>query len=59
MQMLINGFGDDVAIEPTNEHRLIVQQIKIVDEEGNLKNVYPSKTDLQFDESANIHVERE
>lgn len=61
--MLLAGLG--VSNEPSASdeqpsiQELVVQQIKITDAEGNLKNVYPSKTDLQFDESANIVVERE
>ncbi|KAF5288704.1 hypothetical protein FQR65_LT11969 [Abscondita terminalis] len=37
---------------------LTIQQVKNVDVEGNLKNVYPSRTDLAFEDS-NILIERE
>lgn len=52
-----DGTADGAGLDVRNE--LIVQQIKITDLEGNLKTVYPSKNDLNFDETANIFVERE
>lgn len=36
---------------------LSLEQVKVVDEEGNLRNVFPSKVDLQLGEG--IHVQRE
>lgn len=56
-EMLLAGFGN--SAEPADHHQLLVQQVKSTDAEGNLRAVYPSKTDLNFDESANIFVERE
>lgn len=54
-EMLMANFG----ASSTEEHRsLIVQQVKITDPEGNLRSVYPSKTDLQFEGQA-ISVQRE
>lgn len=64
------GFGGlqvtsdaEITVESTNEqpikNQLIVQQIKITDVDGNLRAVYPSKTDLQFDENLSIIVERD
>lgn len=38
---------------------LIVQQVKNVDIDGNMKSVYPSRVDLAFDDHASIVVERE
>lgn len=38
---------------------LTVEQLRIVDVEGNLKSVYPSKTDLNFDSAANIAIIRD
>lgn len=59
----IGGSSDadkaDDGAERVARNQLIVQQIKITDLDGNLKNVYPSKTDLNFDEAASIFVERE
>ncbi|XP_068623611.1 leucine-rich repeat-containing protein 47-like [Battus philenor] len=55
-ECLLLGIGD----EPTGSndfHTLTVQQVKIVDTEGNLKSVYPSRTDCVFDGS-NIKVYR-
>lgn len=35
---------------------LHLEQVKVVDEEGNLRNVYPSKVDLQLE---GVHIQRE
>jgi len=54
-EMLINGF---TTKQQPNE--LLVQQIKVIDIDGNLKNVYPSKVDLvDFEENFSINVVRE
>lgn len=45
--------------ETLGGNQLILQQIKIVDVEGNLRTVYPSKTDLFYDEKYQITVQRE
>lgn len=66
-QMLLAGFGRmdgdseaNAESSPGVRNQLVVEQIKITDLDGNLKAVYPSKTDLvNFDESASIYVERE
>lgn len=63
-EMLLAGFGvmENVASseeETTVLNALNVQQIKITDLDGNLKTVYPNKTDLHFDETSNISVDRE
>lgn len=62
-EMLLAGFGTtkDEANEPDQPktHQLLVQQVKSVDPDGNLRAVYPSKADLNFDESAHIFIERE
>lgn len=39
-------------------HTLTVQQVRVVDKEGNLKVVYPSRTDLNFEDNT-ISVIRE
>lgn len=60
-EMLIGGFGaesDDVT-EANIQNMLHVQQIKVTDCEGNLRRVYPSKADLEFEDDAAILVERE
>lgn len=61
--MLLAGFGilenTDSNEENTILNLLNVQQIKITDLDGNLRTVYPSKTDLQFDEATNISIDRE
>lgn len=38
---------------------LTVEQVKVIDEEANLKVIYPAKTDLQFEGSNRIAVKRE
>ena len=48
--------GADAEVQ---KNQLIVQQVKITDLDGNLKAVFPSKTDLQFDENLSILVDRE
>lgn len=62
-EMLLAGFGKQAQLSEDDEddivNQLTVQQVKITDPEGNLKTVYPSKTDLYFDESANILIERD
>lgn len=66
-EMLLAGLGDtsDGGSDGVADdglvlrHKLIVQQIKTTDLDGNLKTVFPSKTDLNFDENASIFVERE
>ncbi|XP_054712764.1 leucine-rich repeat-containing protein 47-like [Uloborus diversus] len=52
VEMLKLGLGDKNQKEiddDTQKNTLSVQQIKVVDEEGQLKVVYPSRTDIQFD----------
>ncbi|CAN7986576.1 unnamed protein product [Ixodes hexagonus] len=47
------GLGDEEVCQDDGSgeasHRMVVEKVKIVDREGNLKVVYPSKTDLQCD----------
>ncbi|CAL1297099.1 unnamed protein product [Larinioides sclopetarius] len=55
MEMLKLGLGnqDNGSVNgeesETQRNTLAVQQIKVVDEEGQLKVVYPSRTDIQMD----------
>jgi len=62
-EMLLSGFGVMENVDSSEENLILnllnVQQIKISDLDGNLRTVYPSKTDLHFDESSNISIERE
>ncbi|XP_022120022.2 leucine-rich repeat-containing protein 47-like [Pieris rapae] len=48
-ECLMLGIGDE---ENSPYHTLTVQQVKVVDLEGNLKSVYPSRTDCVFDEAS-------
>ncbi len=51
--------SDDEDEEEMARKQLKVEQVKVVDAEGNMKVVYPSKTDLAFaNEAANIRVIR-
>lgn len=62
-EMLLAGLGTTADAEAESDQpplkQLTVQQVKSTDIEGNLRTVYPSKTDLQFDESTNIQIDRE
>lgn len=59
MSMLIDGFGVENSSEENIANVLHLKQIKIVDEEGNLRRVYPSKTDLEFGDNEHILIDRE
>lgn len=52
---------DAVVKEMVNlfEKDIVVQQVKSIDVEGNLKCVYPSRTDLLFSYDSVIKVVRE
>lgn len=62
MEMLKLGLGEgEEEVKGVAEgelKQLKVEQMKIVDEDGNLKVIYPSKTDLVFEGVKNIVVER-
>ena len=53
---------DDNSTTATNtrqlRHKLILQQVKIVDMKGGLKCVYPSRVDLTFNDSIKYQVTR-
>uniref|UniRef100_A0A4W5KRX6 Leucine rich repeat containing 47 n=1 Tax=Hucho hucho TaxID=62062 RepID=A0A4W5KRX6_9TELE len=46
-----------VGLNPTLQ-KLVIQQVRTVDPDGNLKVVYPSKTDLSTDSSSKITIAR-
>ncbi|XP_028174683.1 leucine-rich repeat-containing protein 47-like isoform X1 [Ostrinia furnacalis] len=54
-EALLLGIGDS---QESGYHTLTVQQVKIVDLEGNLKSVYPSRTDCGFEDSTDVKVYR-
>lgn len=62
-EFLLLGIGDDPAKAEAEAkaqgacHSLTIQQVRVVDLEGNLKTVYPSRTDCVY-EGANIKVLR-
>ncbi|XP_050668409.1 leucine-rich repeat-containing protein 47-like [Leptidea sinapis] len=54
-ECLLLGIADEE--ENSKYHTITVQQVKVVDMEGNLKSVYPSRTDCAY-EGSNIKVYR-
>ncbi|KZC10612.1 Leucine-rich repeat-containing protein 47 [Dufourea novaeangliae] len=58
-ELVTLGFGCPSEEEnTTNYHNLVVEQIKVVDMEGNMKLLYPSRADLNFEGNL-INVLRE
>ncbi|XP_055312336.1 leucine-rich repeat-containing protein 47-like [Sitodiplosis mosellana] len=58
--MLLAGLGASQNDScDTTSKTLDIRQVKVTDAEGNLRRVYPAKSDLVIDESENIGVERE
>ncbi|XP_053617390.1 leucine-rich repeat-containing protein 47-like [Plodia interpunctella] len=55
-ETLLLGLGDTDPDQ--GYHSLTVQQVQVVDPEGNLKSVYPSRTDCVYENSSNIKVYR-
>lgn len=41
------------------ESNLTVKQVKVLDTEGNLKSVYPSKTDLIYEDNVSLKIVRQ
>lgn len=58
--MLIAGLGTSQnSSSDTTLNSLDIRQVKVTDFEGNLRRVYPAKSDLVFGENENFIVERE
>lgn len=58
-EIVILGLGCTPESNETEEfHKLIVEQVKVVDSEGNMKQVYPCRTDLNFEDNS-IAINRE
>lgn len=58
--MLQSGLGaSQNASSDTTIATLDIRQVKITDAEGNLRRVYPAKSDLIINEYDNIAVDRE
>jgi len=50
-ELIVLGLTDSAEPKDTNKcNNLIVEQVKVVDIQGNLKLVYPSRADLNFSE---------
>lgn len=45
-----------VGFSAENPNKMCLEQVKVVDDEGNLRNVYPSKVDLQLE---GVQIQRE
>ncbi|XP_071558811.1 leucine-rich repeat-containing protein 47 [Temnothorax nylanderi] len=58
--LIVSGLAESAEPKDTDNkyNNLIVQQVKVVDTEGNLKLVYPSRADLNFSEQL-VAVSRE
>lgn len=57
-ELVIQGLGCETNSDGNKFHEIHVEQVKIVDLEGNMKSVYPSRTDANY-EDGNIVVLRE
>ncbi|CAG9791261.1 unnamed protein product [Diatraea saccharalis] len=57
-ECLMLGIGDNPDEPDVTYHSLTVQQMKVVDLEGNLKSVYPSRTDCVYEDCNDIKVFR-
>lgn len=58
-ELIVSGLADSAEPKDTDKYNnLIVQQVKVVDTQGNLKLVYPSRADLNFSEQL-VVVSRE
>ena len=58
-EMLLLELGSKAEEDEGDGYRqLKVEQMKLEDAEGNMKVVYPSKLDLEFEEAAKIKVIR-
>lgn len=58
--MLQSGLGTSQnASSDSTINTLDVRQVKVTDAEGNLRRVYPAKTDLVVSDTENIAVDRE
>ncbi|XP_012266758.2 leucine-rich repeat-containing protein 47-like [Athalia rosae] len=58
-ELVMLGLGCSAETEKSeNYHNLLVEQIKVVDLEGNMKVVYPSRSDLIYDDN-NVTIVRE
>ncbi|XP_001606500.1 leucine-rich repeat-containing protein 47 isoform X1 [Nasonia vitripennis] len=49
-ELVVQGLGCEASTTENKFHELHVEQIKIVDLEGNMKSVYPSRTDAVYED---------
>lgn len=57
-ELVISGLADSSDEKDTHKCNLFVEQVKVVDTEGNLKLLYPSRADLKL-ENFSVSVLRE
>lgn len=59
-ELIVSGLTDSAESKDTDNkcNNMIVQQVKVVDIQGNLKLVYPSRADLNLSEQL-VVVSRE
>lgn len=59
-EVIISGLTDSLQLEDIDKcNSLLVEQVKVVDFEGNLKLIYPSRADLNFPVEHSISVLRD
>jgi len=54
-ELIISGLTNSEEQKDTDKlthNSLLVEQVKVVDNEGNLKLIYPSRADLNIDEQS-------
>ena len=55
-ELVTQGLGCTKKSEENNFYELLVEQVKIVDFEGNLKSVYPSRVDAQYEDNSIVVI---
>lgn len=53
-ELITQGLCTSTENSNQSGHNLEVEQVKVVDMEGNLKHIYPSRVDLNFDDKIKV-----
>ncbi|KAH0554773.1 leucine-rich repeat-containing protein 47-like [Cotesia glomerata] len=53
-ELITQGLCTSTENSNQSDHNLEVEQVKVVDMEGNLKHIYPSRVDLNFDDKIKV-----